>query len=47
MLNVGNLAVFLKTDFLIAGQNAGSKLKKAKKLEVNIIDELDAVNFLK
>ncbi len=34
------------TDFVIAGENAGSKLEKAKKLSINVIDESLANNFL-
>ena len=32
-------SVSKNTDFLLAGENAGSKLEKAKKLGVSIIDE--------
>ena len=32
---------------LIAGEKPGSKLNKAKKLNINIINELDLINFLK
>jgi DNA ligase (NAD+) len=34
-------SVSKKTDYIIAGANAGSKLKKAKKLNVKIIDETE------
>ena len=35
-----------KIDFVIAGENAGSKLEKAKKLSINVIDESLANNWL-
>ena len=35
-----------KTDYVLAGENAGSKLLKADKLEVSVIDEGMAKNFL-
>jgi DNA ligase (NAD+) len=35
-----------KTDYLLAGENAGSKLLKAEKLEVSVIDEGEAINLL-
>ncbi len=35
-----------KTDFLVAGENPGSKLKKAKELDVKIIDEKEFLNML-
>jgi DNA ligase (NAD+) len=34
-------SVSKKTDYIIAGANAGSKLKKAKELNVKIIDEME------
>ena len=37
-------SVSKKTDFVLAGAEAGSKLDKAKELDVKIIDEVD---FLK
>ena len=39
-------SVSSKTDYLLAGENAGSKLLKAKKMEVSVIDEGVAINFL-
>jgi len=35
-------SVSRKTDYLLAGENAGSKLLKAEKLQVNVIDEVAA-----
>ena len=35
-------SVSKKTDFLLAGENAGTKLEKARELEVRVIDEDDA-----
>jgi DNA ligase (NAD+) len=35
-----------KTDFLVAGENAGSKLEKAKTLGVKIISEDEFINLL-
>jgi DNA ligase (NAD+) len=32
-------AVSTKTDYIVAGKDAGSKLAKAKKLEINVLDE--------
>ena len=39
-------SVSSKTDYVLAGENAGSKLLKAEKLEVSVIDEGAAMNFL-
>ena len=35
-----------KTAYLIAGENAGSKIDKAKTLGVKIVDAVDINNFL-
>lgn len=39
-------SVSKNTDFLIVGKKPGSKLKRAKKLNVAIIDEKDFLKFL-
>ncbi len=36
-----------KTSFLIAGENAGSKLTKAEKLGITVLSESDFENMLK
>jgi DNA ligase (NAD+) len=38
-------AISSKTDFLVAGQDAGSKLKKAKELRIVILEEQDWLNM--
>ncbi|MCL2555539.1 MAG: NAD-dependent DNA ligase LigA [Firmicutes bacterium] len=47
--NGGNIqsAISKTTDILIAGEKAGSKLKKAKELDIRIIDEQEFINLLK
>jgi len=35
-----------KTDFVIAGENAGSKLKKATSLKITILNEIDFINLI-
>ena len=40
-------SISLKTDFLIAGEKAGSKLKKAQNLGIEILDENRFINLLK
>jgi DNA ligase (NAD+) len=39
-------SVSKKTDFVLAGENAGSKLEKAKKLGVEVIDEKQFVEMI-
>ena len=39
-------SVSKKTDYVLAGENAGSKLDKAKKLGIKIIDEEEFVKML-
>tara|TARA_B000000609_G_scaffold113506_1_gene88006 strand:+ start:827 stop:958 length:132 start_codon:yes stop_codon:yes gene_type:complete len=34
-------SVSSKTDFLLAGENAGSKLEKARTLGVQVLDEIE------
>lgn len=40
-------SVSKKTDYVIAGTDAGSKLKKAKELEISILTEEDLITILK
>lgn len=40
-------SVSKKTDYIIAGENAGSKLSKAKSLSVNILDDNEFTKLLK
>ena len=40
-------AVGKSTDFLVVGEKAGSKLKKAQELGIDIIDEKNLDNFIK
>ena len=40
-------AVSKKTDYLLCGENPGSKLEKAKQLDIKIIDEKEFFNLLK
>jgi DNA ligase (NAD+) len=40
-------SVSAKTDYLLAGENSGSKLAKAEKLNVTVISEKDLPSFLK
>lgn len=39
-------SISANTDFLIAGENAGSKLKKAESLGVAVLSEADMLNYL-
>ena len=40
-------SVSKKTDMVIAGTDAGSKLDKAKELNIRIIEELELIELLK
>lgn len=40
-------SVSKKTDYLLLGENAGSKLAKAEKLGVNLLSEAELINLLK
>ena len=40
-------AISKSINHLIAGEKPGSKLNKAKELDISIINELDLINFLK
>jgi len=40
-------SVSKKTDFLLAGENAGGKLEKALKLGVKVINELEFMGMMK
>ena len=40
-------SVSKKTDFVVAGENAGSKLSKAESLGIKVIDESDFIKLLK
>jgi DNA ligase (NAD+) len=39
-------SVSKKTDYLLAGENAGSKLEKARELNVRVVDEMQAARLL-
>lgn len=39
-------SVSKKTDFVVAGESAGSKLEKAERLEVQVVDEAGLLNLL-
>ncbi|WP_434341844.1 NAD-dependent DNA ligase LigA [Mycoplasma putrefaciens] len=47
--NLGKVtsSITSKTDYLLAGENAGSKLKKAQDLQIKIINEQEFYNLLK
>ncbi len=40
-------SVSKKTDFVVAGENPGSKLDKAKKLKIIVIDETEFIRMIK
>ena len=40
-------SVSKNTDYLIAGEKAGSKIDKAKKLKINILSEKDFISKIK
>ena len=39
-------SVSKKTDYLVAGEAAGSKLEKAERLEVTVLDEASLLSLL-
>ena len=39
-------SVSKKTDYLIAGEDSGSKLKKAKEAEVTVLSEQDWIDLI-
>ena len=41
-----NSSISSKTNYLICGSNAGNKLKKAKELNIKVIDEYDFTNLI-
>ena len=44
---IPSASISSKTDFLILGENPGSKLKKAQELGINVITEQNIKEFLK
>lgn len=40
-------SVSAKTDYVVAGANAGSKLKKAKELDISVLTELEFMDLIK
>jgi DNA ligase (NAD+) len=40
-------SVSTKTDFVVAGEDAGSKLEKARELGVSVLDEKQFIDLLK
>ncbi len=46
-VSVGVCSALKKTDYVVAGEEAGSKLAKAQELGVKVLDEKDFLKMLK